>query len=482
MVAGGGTMASAPPPAIGGNGGCTSVGANTSGLSPQSSLPATAQGTTETGPARPTRTNENRRSNKPIMEKRRRARINNCLNELKTLILDAMKKDPARHSKLEKADILEMTVKHLETLQRQQVAMAAASDPNVANKFRAGFTECAGEVGRFPGLDGPVKRRLLQHLANCLNATSPPTTATTGTETRTSPAAATTAANPPLQVHILRAPVQTETPVVPQTNSSNIILANTNGQGLQLVPTRLPNGDIALILPSSNSFRTARVQTTPSTSPSPSVSSSSSSSPLPMLIPIPNRTGANSPSPVAFDRLSVNPSSPPRQITILTTQNSQRIFVPQKEKSVPLLTTVPYQYSESEKSEEPKSNEEVPVIQPPVIRLQKDENYSEDGYYDRNRVVVTQDGQLYHEQPNGRYVYEYGKGDRETFLHIPEREYYQSGSSPRSPYVDDQRYDGYYPDHVRSYSPDDMQKPLALVTKKKYEEYAEGDERPWRPW
>jgi hypothetical protein len=32
-------------------------------------------------------------SNKPIMEKRRRARINHCLNELKALILDAMKKD-----------------------------------------------------------------------------------------------------------------------------------------------------------------------------------------------------------------------------------------------------------------------------------------------------------------------------------------------------------------------------------------------------
>ncbi|KAK6634750.1 hypothetical protein RUM43_012152 [Polyplax serrata] len=36
---------------------------------------------------------EQRKSNKPIMEKRRRARINHCLNELKTLILDAMKKD-----------------------------------------------------------------------------------------------------------------------------------------------------------------------------------------------------------------------------------------------------------------------------------------------------------------------------------------------------------------------------------------------------
>ena len=32
-------------------------------------------------------------SNKPIMEKRRRARINQCLDELKALILEAMKKD-----------------------------------------------------------------------------------------------------------------------------------------------------------------------------------------------------------------------------------------------------------------------------------------------------------------------------------------------------------------------------------------------------
>lgn len=32
-------------------------------------------------------------SNKPIMEKRRRARINNSLNDLKTLVLESMKKD-----------------------------------------------------------------------------------------------------------------------------------------------------------------------------------------------------------------------------------------------------------------------------------------------------------------------------------------------------------------------------------------------------
>ncbi|XP_069677173.1 protein hairy [Periplaneta americana] len=291
------------------------------------------------------RTNENRRSNKPIMEKRRRARINNCLNELKTLILDAMKKDPARHSKLEKADILEMTVKHLENLQRQQVAMSAATDPSVLNKFRAGFTECAGEVGRFPGLESPVRKRLLQHLANCLNGTT--TAAPSGTGVP-QPSPQDSSPAPPqhqtaVQVHILPSSTTTtvdnhQTPTAVSASSPpNGIFFTTgpNGAGLQLVPTRLPNGDIALVLPSSGSgtaqiFRQAATITTasPASSPAPS-SSSSSSSPLPMLIPIPTRTSSTasassstssscastSTSPVAFDRLAV--SSPPQTSTVV---------------------------------------------------------------------------------------------------------------------------------------------------------------------
>nr|XP_053643439.1 protein deadpan-like isoform X1 [Cherax quadricarinatus] len=116
---------------------------------------------------------ELRKSNKPIMEKRRRARINTCLNELKALILDAMKKDPARHSKLEKADILEMTVKHLQAVQRQQLALAVAHDPAVLTKFRSGFTECAQEVTRYvsriEGVDTAVRQRLMQHLGQCVS-------------------------------------------------------------------------------------------------------------------------------------------------------------------------------------------------------------------------------------------------------------------------------------------------------------------------
>ena len=55
---------------------------------------------------------------------------------------------PARHSKLEKADILEMTVRHLQNVQRQQLAMAVTFDPSVLTKVKNGFTECGQEVAR----------------------------------------------------------------------------------------------------------------------------------------------------------------------------------------------------------------------------------------------------------------------------------------------------------------------------------------------
>lgn len=50
--------------------------------------------------------------------------MNKSLGKLKTLILDAFKKDSYRHSKLEKAEILEGTVKHLWNLQRAQMTAA----------------------------------------------------------------------------------------------------------------------------------------------------------------------------------------------------------------------------------------------------------------------------------------------------------------------------------------------------------------------
>uniref|UniRef100_A0A8C8E2Q0 Hairy-related 9 n=1 Tax=Oryzias sinensis TaxID=183150 RepID=A0A8C8E2Q0_9TELE len=123
-------------------------------------------------PDKPKNASEHRKSSKPIMEKRRRARINESLGQLKTLILDALKKDSSRHSKLEKADILEMTVKHLRNLQRVQMT-ALSADASVLSKYRAGFNECMNEVTRFlstsEGVNTEVRSRLLSHLSSCMS-------------------------------------------------------------------------------------------------------------------------------------------------------------------------------------------------------------------------------------------------------------------------------------------------------------------------
>nr|AGS55441.1 hairy enhancer of split 7 [Platynereis dumerilii] len=140
---------------------------------------------------------EMRKINKPLMEKKRRERINNCLNQLKMFLMDATKKDSSYYSKLEKADILEMSVKYLKNLQRQHLAVAMATDPKVISKYATGYSQCATEVthylGKLDGLDQDVKSRLSSHLNNCvqkLNAAA--SSQTTSTPMTSLPVASTT--------------------------------------------------------------------------------------------------------------------------------------------------------------------------------------------------------------------------------------------------------------------------------------------------
>lgn len=72
------------------------------------------------------------------MEKRRRARINQSLAALKALILDSARLENTKHSKLEKADILELTVRHL---QRQR----SLAQPGLS-RYKAGYQDCSREV------------------------------------------------------------------------------------------------------------------------------------------------------------------------------------------------------------------------------------------------------------------------------------------------------------------------------------------------
>ncbi|XP_030641132.1 transcription factor HES-2-like [Chanos chanos] len=82
---------------------------------------------------------ELRKTLKPLMEKRRRARINESLNQLKTLILPLVGKDNSRYSKLEKADILEMTVRFLRELPSSPVKSQNDS-------YKEGYKACLQRV------------------------------------------------------------------------------------------------------------------------------------------------------------------------------------------------------------------------------------------------------------------------------------------------------------------------------------------------
>nr|AGS55446.1 hairy enhancer of split 12 [Platynereis dumerilii] len=54
-----------------------------------------------------------RKFKKHMVEKRRRNRINYALDQLKKIVLNGLQKDPSQYDKMEKADILDLTVSYL---------------------------------------------------------------------------------------------------------------------------------------------------------------------------------------------------------------------------------------------------------------------------------------------------------------------------------------------------------------------------------
>ena len=116
------------------------------------------------------RTHQYRKVMKPLLERKRRARINKCLDELKDLMVHALQHEGENITKLEKADVLELTVRHLRKLKRQQ--MLALNPGLDLDRFHAGYTACATEVNRcmsnISGVDGAMNNRLMSHLGQRL--------------------------------------------------------------------------------------------------------------------------------------------------------------------------------------------------------------------------------------------------------------------------------------------------------------------------
>ncbi|XP_071515944.1 uncharacterized protein [Panulirus ornatus] len=233
-----------------------------------------------------------RRSNKPLMEKKRRQRINRCLNELKTLVLEALKKDPSRYSKLEKADILEMTVRHVQALHRYEAAggrmvgggrligsgRSVGSDDKA--KYRAGFTQCAIEVTRYlgsmSGVPNDLHKKVISHLNSVtgvpgvVHASEVPSGGASvvvggGVVTVAPPATGHTSSAAPLVIttaadststgglglpdHPDRTSFRSPPPLISPVSSAVSSSSVTVGAGVTLVPARLASGQMALVLP-----------------------------------------------------------------------------------------------------------------------------------------------------------------------------------------------------------------------------------------
>ncbi|XP_077118706.1 transcription factor HES-7.1-B-like [Ranitomeya variabilis] len=77
---------------------------------------------------------------KPMVERRRRERINSCLEKLRLLLADAMKNEKKlKNPKMEKAEILEYTV---EFLQSRMTSVKSSREVLQSIDFRSGFHKC----------------------------------------------------------------------------------------------------------------------------------------------------------------------------------------------------------------------------------------------------------------------------------------------------------------------------------------------------
>lgn len=214
---------------------------------------------------------------------------------------------PARHTKLEKADILEMTVKHLQNIQRQQLILNAQTDSTIL-QFKSGFVDCADEVtryiGQMDGLDLGVRQRLANHLNGCVSNIQRQININTGSGFGHFVQQQNSSASP--------------FPLLADLNNNNTSSAVMNGRvggiqvnGVQLVPSRLPSGEIALIMPNSNnvSLNSLLAVNSPTPSFNPIVKSTPNGNSHTGLL-VPSSGGNYMSSTTAYPRMSAfNPIS-----------------------------------------------------------------------------------------------------------------------------------------------------------------------------
>jgi len=135
-----------------------------------------------------------------------------------------------------------MTVRHLQAVQKQQTNVNVANNPEALTRFHTGFSECVTEVSRYINLEDvepSFKRRLLTHLNSYVNHLQQM-----------------------VPFYSQRVPYMPERfyPAIKVSlqNDSQSGDENNNGSArmqipneMQLVPSRLPSGELALVMQSA---------------------------------------------------------------------------------------------------------------------------------------------------------------------------------------------------------------------------------------
>ncbi|KAM6198533.1 LOW QUALITY PROTEIN: transcription cofactor HES-6-like [Sarcoramphus papa] len=129
-----------------------------------------------------------RKTRKPLVEKKRRARINESLQELRLLLADSEvgggagagpgggargradgRGAPGQfQAKLENAEVLELTVRRVQAVLERRSLEGGRLHREASERFAAGYIQCMHEVHTFvsscPGIDATTAAELLNHL------------------------------------------------------------------------------------------------------------------------------------------------------------------------------------------------------------------------------------------------------------------------------------------------------------------------------
>lgn len=141
-------------------------------------------------------------------------------------------------------------------MQRSQLNMAVQADPNVLHKFKAGFSDCTDEVNRYisqmDGVDSGVKQRLIGHLNNCVTGiqqVAAPYNTFNGNNNNNF---RNTANNNNMPFSSLMSAQQSS--LLPLSQDVNNNGGRIQMGGVQLIPSRLPTGELALVMPNSSNL------------------------------------------------------------------------------------------------------------------------------------------------------------------------------------------------------------------------------------